>query len=151
MLISSTLSLNISDKGAKSTDAKELIQNAKRSNPATLAFLGDAVYELYIRRRLTADGSRQADTLHKAAIQFVCASAQAKVFDSFLSILSEDELDILRRGRNAKTARVPKHSSVADYRKATALETLFGYLSLSKQEERLEELCDKAFEIISKG
>ncbi len=124
------------------------IKAAKQSNPATLAFLGDAVYELYIRERLTSDGSRQADTLHKEAIKYVCASAQAHLFDRLIEELKEDEVDILKRGRNAKTARVPKHSTPNNYRKATGMETLFGYLKLSGQEERLIEVLDRSFEIL---
>lgn len=126
----------------------EKIKAAKQSNPATLAFLGDAVYELYIRERLTSDGNRQADTLHKEAIKFVCASAQAKLFDTLLGELTDSEIEILKRGRNAKTARVPKHSTPNNYRKATGMETLFGYLKLSGQEERLLEVLDRSFEIL---
>lgn len=127
---------------------EDKIKMAKQSNPATLAFLGDAVYELYVRERLTADGSRQAETLHNEAVRFVCASAQAKLFEVFMNELPEEETDILRRGRNAKTARVPKHSTPNDYRKATGIETLFGYLKLSGQNERLKELMDRAFNIL---
>ena len=127
---------------------EDKIRAARQSNPATLAFLGDAVYELYIRERLTADGSRQAETLHNEAVHFVCASAQSKLFEIFMNELPEEETDILKRGRNAKTARVPKHSTPNEYRKATGIETLFGYLKLSGQTERLNFLLDRAFNLL---
>lgn len=127
---------------------EDKIREAKLSNPATMAFLGDAVYELFIREKLVSFGTRQADSLHKEAIKLVCASAQAKLFDALIEELTEDEREILKRGRNAHTARVPKHSTPNNYRKATGMETLFGFLKLSGQEQRLGELLERSFEIL---
>lgn len=127
---------------------EDKIRAARGLNPATLAFLGDAVYELYIRERLTADGARQAETLHNEAVRYVCASYQARLFEVFMEELPQEERDILKRGRNAKTARVPKHSTPNEYRKATGVETLFGYLKISDQTERLNFLLDRAFNFL---
>lgn len=122
-------------------------ENPRQMSAATLAFLGDAVYELLVRRRL-ATQTFPAGTLHRMAIGKVCAGAQSQAYDIIAGILSEDELAVMKRGRNSHTSsHVPKNAKVADYRRATGLETLFGYLYLCGEMARIEEL----FEIIESG
>ena len=112
----------------------------KLLSPVTLAFVGDGVFELLVRERLLAKGSMPANKLHGLAVQQVKAAAQAKAYPVLETLLSAEEADILRRGRNANTSKVPKSCSPDDYRKATALEALFGYLYLRGDIARIEEL-----------
>lgn len=109
-------------------------------NGATLAFIGDAVFELISRSYVLEHGSKQPDRLHKHNTAIVNAAAQSAMFGAIQDKLSEEELGIYRRGRNAGTATSAKHQSIADYRRATGLEALFGYLYLTGQQKRAEEL-----------
>ena len=113
-------------------------------SPVTLAFMGDAVYEILVREYLIRCGNAQADRLHRMAIRYVKAGAQARAVETVLPYLTQEEQDILRRGRNANTSHIPKNADVLDYRHATGLEALFGYLFLLDRAERAREL----FEII---
>ncbi len=106
----------------------------------TLAFLGDAVFELMVREKIMAVGSMPVGKLHHAAVQYVCASAQAKAIDILMPNLSEEEERIFRRGRNAHGNHVPRNSNPRDYRAATGLETLFGYLYIQGENARIQEL-----------
>lgn len=106
----------------------------------TLAYIGDAVYELRVRRHLLESGLAKAGELHKAAIAYVCASRQACLAEAFLDKLSQEEVDIFRRGRNAKSGHVPPNMRPADYHKATGLEALVGYWYLCGQGARLDAL-----------
>lgn len=112
--------------------------------PLALAFVGDGVYELYVRTRLMHKGSLQANKLHRLAIQYVKAGAQAVSVRAILDKLSEEESAVYRRGRNAKSATVPKNADVAEYRMATGFEALLGYLYLSRRAERLQEIMELA-------
>ena len=111
-------------------------------SPLTLAFLGDAVYEQMVRERLLLAANRPVGQLHQLTIKRVCAKFQAKAVEVILPILSEEEQVVLKRGRNATGTTVPKHSSAIEYRHATALESLFGYLHLKGETERLTQLFD---------
>jgi len=113
---------------------------AKRLSPTTLAFYGDSVYELYVRRHITELGDRPSGELHNMSVKMARASFQAAAFELIMPFLDEDEADILRRGRNASGITAPKSSNSAEYHKATAVEALFGYLSLMGADERIEEL-----------
>lgn len=113
-------------------------------SPLCLAFMGDVVYEKMVRERLMLIGNMPVSKLHNLSVKKVRAEFQAKAVEIVKPLLSEEELDILRRGRNASGISVPKHSTVAEYRAATSLECLFGYLHLSGQDKRAEEL----FEVI---
>ncbi len=117
-------------------------KEAKQYSPLTLAFLGDAVYEQKVREKIVLSANMPVGKLHEMSIKRVCAEYQAKGTDIVEPVLSEDEADILRRGRNASGIAHPKHASVAEYRRATALECLFGYLYLAGQEIRIDELFD---------
>lgn len=104
-------------------------------SPLNLAFVGDAVYEIMVRERLVCLANRPNKELHQLAVKQVRAEAQAAALDKILPLLTEQEAAVYRRGRNAHTAR-----SGGDYHKATGFEALFGYLYLSGQTERLQEL-----------
>ena len=112
-------------------------------SPLTLAFLGDAVYEQLVRERLVLTANMPVKKLHSAAVEKVRASFQSKAAEEILPLLDEDELAIFKRGRNATGNTVPKSSDPVQYRRATGLETLFGYLHLLGNYERIVELFDK--------
>ena len=111
-------------------------------SPLTLAFVGDTDYDLLVRERLVLQANRPTGTLHKLAVEQVRASAQASAAKMLLEkeLLFSDEASVLRRGRNAHTAHVPKNASESEYHMATGLESLFGYLYLSGKEDRLRDL-----------
>ena len=122
----------------------------KMLNSLALAYMGDAVYETYIRHHLIQKGAVKPHLLHKEATQFVSAKAQNRIIHSFLDsgCLSEEESAVVRRGRNAKSGSVPKNTDVQIYRYSTAFEALVGYLYLSGRIERMEELIKKSIEFI---
>ena len=105
-----------------------------------LAHLGDSVFEVMVRSWLCLHGKATNKGLHKAAITYVSAPAQARMCQKFLPLLTEEEQDVFRRGRNSHTAAVPKGASVGEYHTATAMEALFGWLYLNGKTERLNEL-----------
>ena len=116
------------------------IERPELLNPLVLAYIGDAVYELYVRIHIAKKGALKTNALHKASIGFVCAKAQANILERIEENLSEEEQNIVRRGRNANSNTIPKNASVADYKKATAFEALIGYLFLKNDISRLEEI-----------
>ena len=111
-----------------------------------LAHLGDGVYELMVRSHLCLHGKATNAGLHKAAVKYVSAPAQARLAHVILPVLSEEEQAVYRRGRNSRTAAVPKGASVGEYHAATALEALFGWLYLQGRTDRLGELFDRMME-----
>lgn len=113
---------------------------AKQFSPLALAFLGDSVYEVMVRETLLREANRPPQELHNAAVAHVRAAYQAAAAAKIADMLTEDEADILRRGRNAHGISVPRSATPADYRKATGFECLFGYLYLCGKTERLQEL-----------
>lgn len=125
-------------------------KSPKELNSLILAYLGDAVYELYVRHHLLAKGVVRPQDLQKAAIRFVSAKAQADVIRSIESDLSPEEIDIFKRGRNAKSGSVPKHAKVSDYRSSTGLEALIGYLYVNRDEERLQQLMETILQQIER-
>lgn len=114
-------------------------------NPLVWAYIGDAVYEVYVRSHIISEGIKNAKDLHRASIKYVKAGEQARILDSISSTLSEEEQNIVRRGRNTKTHHIPKNAEVIDYRLATAFECLIGYLFLMKRYERLDEIMKNIF------
>ena len=115
-------------------------------SPLTLAYIGDAVFELLVRTHvLAADGNAQSSKMHKKSAAFVCAKAQSQAYFKLQGRLSEDELQMLKRGRNARSPTTAKNASVSEYRHATGVEALFGYLYLDGRHERVAEL----FQIIT--
>ncbi|RKP45079.1 ribonuclease III [Cohnella endophytica] len=117
-------------------------------SPVVLAYVGDAVFEIYVRQKLVAGNSRKPHELHRAATGYVSAAAQAKLLQKWQPILSEEEADIVRRGRNTKSGQPPKNADPGDYRHATALECLVGYLYYNGAKDRLEQLIGMAFDKI---
>lgn len=106
----------------------------------TLAYLGDAVYEVYVRERLVKSGPHRARELHREATRYVCARSQAQALVELLPSLSPVEEDVVRRARNSHPARVPKGSDQAEYRLSTAFEALVGFLHLSGERARLDRV-----------
>ncbi|OUQ84645.1 ribonuclease III domain-containing protein [Flavonifractor sp. An10] len=105
-----------------------------------LAHLGDGVFELMVRSWLCLHGKATSKGLHRATVRYVAAPAQAKAVEKILPLLSEEEGDVFRRGRNTSPHSVPQNASRADYQAATGLEALFGWLWLQGRTERLNEL-----------
>ena len=105
-----------------------------------LAHMGDCVYEILVRAYLCARGEKTVDRLHRETIRMVKATSQAKFADKMLPMLTETELAYYRRGKNSHVHAVPKSATPAEYAKATGVETLFGYLFLSGQKERANEI-----------
>ncbi|TLS48504.1 ribonuclease III [Paenibacillus antri] len=109
-------------------------------SPLALAYLGDAVYDMYVRQYVLSRPSRRPNQLHRETAGFVSAKAQAKAVRLIEPELSEEERDMLRRGRNAKSHAAPKNTDVLDYRHSTGFECLIGYLYLCRRYDRLERL-----------
>ena len=109
-------------------------------SPLTLAYIGDAVYELVIRTLLVEQGNTQVNKLHQRASRLVKASAQSQMIQTLTPHLTEEELSVFRRGRNAKSFTMAKNATMSDYRRATGFEALMGYLYLTEQWERMLEL-----------
>ena len=123
-------------------------KDAKLLNPLQLALIGDAVYELYIRNYILANNiSLSAHKIHVKAIGYVKAKNQSAIMHSLEEELTEEESYIFKRGRNAKSATVPKNADVRDYRMATGFEALVGYLYLTGNFEKLEFIFNKAISI----
>lgn len=120
-------------------------------NGLSLAFVGDSVYETVVREHLLENGSMPVGKLHRLAVKMVCAQAQAHFFDIFEPLLSEEEHDILMRGRNANSSHVPKGACAIEYRKATGVEALFGWLYLNGKNERIRGLFDLMLENLPEG
>jgi len=114
--------------------------DVKTLSPLTWAYVGDCVYELYVRTNLVSKTRLKPHKLHIEAIKYVKAKAQAQILQDILETLSEDEQDIVRRTRNTQNHHLPKNAELKDYMYATAFEGLIGYLYLTKQEQRLKEI-----------
>ena len=110
-----------------------------------LAYLGDCVFECCVREYLVGKGLGTSAALNREALEFVRASAQAEAMKRILPILTEEEEAFFRRGRNIGHTNVPKNATVSDYRTATGMEVLFGYLHVSGQKERIDELFRVAY------
>jgi ribonuclease-3 family protein len=123
----------------------EHMQNPRQLSPLTLAYIGDAVFELLVRKHvLRQSGNTAPAILHERCAQLVCAKAQSRAFHRLRGVLHQDELSALLRGRNANahSGARSKNTSVVDYRHATGVEALFGYLFLSGQTGRIAALFD---------
>ena len=113
---------------------------ARMYSPLTLAFLGDAVYSLLVRQMLSFEENKPTGKLHKQSIKYVNAAFQAQMIRELLPLLNENEEAVFKRGRNAHSAHSPKNQDAADYRYATGLEALYGYLYLCGETVRINEL-----------
>lgn len=116
--------------------------DAKQYSPLALAFLGDSVYEIMVREYVLLSANMPASKLHSLKIKRVCAAYQAAAIDIIMPELTEEEIAIYKRGRNATGNSVPKNGNAADYHKATGFESLFGYLYLTGEDQRLQTLFD---------
>ena len=112
-------------------------------SPLTWAYIGDSVYEIYIRNYLVQTTNLKPHKLHIEAIKYVKAKAQKEILDKIKIFLTDEELEIVRRTRNTQNHHVPKNANPEDYMYATAFEGLIGYLYLTEQKERLKFLLDK--------
>ncbi|MBE6856309.1 MAG: ribonuclease III [Ruminococcus sp.] len=124
-------------------------REANSYSPLTLAFLGDSVYDTLVREHLLYKANMPVSKLHSMKVKLVCAEFQSQAFDTLAEKLTERELSVLKRGRNATGNTVPKHADTVQYRRATAIEALFGYLKLTGQNERIEELFELIIETAS--
>ncbi len=127
------------------------VKDANQLNPLSLAFLGDSVFTLYVRERLVNSHDSKSGALHKQANGYVCARSQAIMLDALGEIFTDKEKEIARRCRNAHNTSKAKNAGLSDYKKATALEGVLGYLRLVGEDERLNELMQKCIEIIDEG
>jgi len=127
---------------------EQLARDPRLTNPLVLAFLGDATYAHCVRYHLIASGMVKPNLLHRTANQYVSARAQAQILLTLMPTLSEEEQEIVRRGRNAKSGSVAKNADIVEYRHATAFEALIGYLYLLGREERIAEIMEQAFAIV---
>lgn len=120
-------------------------REAKLLSPLGLAYIGDGIYELMTRRRILAEGNMPVQKLHRASVSLVCASAQSRAVALLRDDFSDEEMAIYKRGRNADS-HPPKNADPGEYRRATGLEALFGYLYLTGRYDRLEELYTRIYE-----
>ena len=118
-------------------------QEVELMSPLTWAYIGDAVYELFIRNKLINETNLKPHKLHIEAIKYVKAKSQAEKLNEIYETLTDEEKDIVRRGRNTQNHHLPKNSNVQEYMYATAFEALIGYLYLTKQNTRLKEILEK--------
>lgn len=116
-------------------------------SPLTWAYIGDAVYELYIRNYFINTTKLKPHKLHIESIKYVKAKAQAEILEELMDNLTEKEQEIVKRGRNAENHHLPKNATVQEYMYSTAFEALIGYMYLTKQDDRLKEILDLCIEI----
>lgn len=114
--------------------------NPKQLSPLNLAFIGDCIYEILVREMLVADANRPVKDLHRESVKYVSAKAQTQAYEKIKDLLTEEELAVYKRGRNAKVGHSPKSASESEYHCATGVEALFGYLYLNEKEDRIKEL-----------
>ena len=134
------------EKGIKAVfECKD--QDVRAYSPLTLAYIGDAIYDLVIRTVVVERANRSANDLHKKTTRYVKAEAQAAMILALSEELTPEEESIFKRGRNAKSHTMAKNASMADYRKATGFEALMGYLYLTGQTERMLYLIKRGIEL----
>ena len=123
-------------------------QDVRAYSPLTLAYMGDAIYELVIRSVVVERANRSANDLHKKTVRYVKAETQSAMIQALVQELTPDEEAIYKRGRNAKSYTAAKNASLGDYRKATGFEALMGFLYLTNQTDRLLYLIKKGIELV---
>lgn len=115
-------------------------------HPLKLAYIGDAIYEIYIRRYLIENYKDKMNIIHKKSTKYVSAKAQADILRKIEEILTDEEKSVIRRGRNTKSNSVPKNTDISEYKYSTGFEALIGYLYLSKKIERIDQIIKKILE-----
>lgn len=124
----------------------EFVKKPKQYSPLSLAFVGDAVYEQFVRSKVIEENpDMPASKLYKETVKRVRAHAQSVSMNTVCDMLSEDELEMYKRGRNAKSVTTPKNADITEYRRATGLETLVGYVYMTGDEDRLYEIMTAAY------
>ena len=124
---------------------------AKQMNPVVLAFLGDAVYSLWVRERLVRSGAGKAAEFQRAAAKVVSARGQSAFLDTVLPLLTDQETEIFKRGRNAKKPTKSKNATAAEYNRSTGFEAVIGFLHLTGKSARIDELLSYIDETALKG
>ncbi|MBS4534020.1 Mini-ribonuclease 3 [Clostridium sp. D2Q-14] len=124
-------------------DKKWTVREVRMLSPLQLAYIGDAVYEVLIRNYLLEHEKLSVNNLHKKAIKYVKAEGQSNIIHEMMDELTEEEIAIVKRGRNTKSATVPKNANISDYRYATGFEALIGYLYLLNRRKRIKEIFNK--------
>lgn len=114
----------------------------------TLAFIGDAVYNVYIRCYLASNSNEKTGKLHNSSIKFVSAKAQSKIIDMLMDKLNDQEISVYKRGRNTNINSVSKNADIVEYKKATGFEALIGFLYVNKNKERLDVIINLCIEYI---
>lgn len=127
-------------------DKKWTDREVNMLSPLQLAYIGDAVYEVLVRTYILENRKLSVNDLHKNAIKFVKAEAQANIIHTIMDKLTEEEVSVVKRGRNTKSSTVPKNANISDYRYATGFEALIGYLYLLEKEDRITELFSMIIE-----
>ncbi|MBO5111726.1 MAG: ribonuclease III [Lachnospiraceae bacterium] len=140
-------SISLLDLIKQSFELKEV--DIRAYSPLTLAYIGDCVYDLVIRTVVVERGNEPANKLHKKTVTYVKAQTQAAMIEALLPYLTEEEEAVYKRGRNAKSYTSAKNASIGDYRKATGMEALVGYLYLTGQEARIMELIKTGLKELS--
>ena len=133
------------------TEVKDKQLDVKRMKPLALAYIGDTLFDLYIRSRIILTKEEAPKVMHTEAVQYVKAGSQAQMMKLILDDLTEEETEAFKRGRNQKSLTVPKNASLIDYKWATGFEALLGYLYVVGNEVRLYELMKLATERFEKG
>jgi len=139
-------------QGVNETIAPNRQNDAHQLSPLVLAYIGDAYYEMVVRTYVVSEGNMQVEKLHKKVTGIVKASSQAAIARYYIDTdeFTDDELAVFKRGRNSKSHTMPKNAEPADYRRATGLEAVIGYLYLEGQDKRASELILKGIEYLAK-
>lgn len=127
-------------------ERKKDLAEVNMLSPLVWAYVGDSVYEMFIRTHLVNFSNAKPHKLHIEAIKYVKAKAQAELLKKLQNILTDEEKDIVRRGRNTENHHTAKNADVADYAQSTGFEALIGYLYLSKQDNRLKEILESCID-----
>ena len=122
------------------------INDVKMLSPQIWAYIGDSIYEIFIRNYLINNSNAKPHKLHIETVKYVKAKAQVKTLEKIYDMLTDEEKDIVRRGRNVQNHHVPKNVDVAEYSYATAFESLIGYLYLTKNDDRLKKILEACIE-----
>ena len=138
-------------QGVNETIAPNRQNDAQQLSPLVLAYIGDAYYEMVVRTYVVSEGNMQVEKLHKKVTGIVKASSQAAIARYYIDTdeFTDDELAVFKRGRNSKSHTMPKNAEPADYRRATGLEAVIGYLYLEGQNKRAEELILRGIEYLA--
>lgn len=131
-------------------DVYKTDKEIKSYSMLSLAFLGDSIHSLFVRSKIVNDKTFKVKELHSKTTKFVKATAQSFVLENIIDKLTEEEIQIVKTSRNAKTNNIAKNSSIKDYKLATAFESLLGFLALSKNYERLNLILNLSYDIIKK-